>query len=67
MNAEDVVKTLTDLFMIRGVPGYIRSDNGGEFIAAAIRRVAKITERVQPSSAALVTGIHAARDVRGAT
>jgi transposase InsO family protein len=41
--AEDVVETLTDLFMIRGVPKHIRSDNGGEFIAAAIQRVAEIT------------------------
>jgi putative transposase len=43
IGAEDVVETLTDLFMIRGVPKHIRSDNGGEFIAAAIRRVAEIT------------------------
>lgn len=34
---------LTELFLIRGVPVHIRSDNGGEFIAAAIRRVAEIT------------------------
>lgn len=43
ITAADVVEVLTELFMIRGVPTHIRSDNGGEFIAAAIRRVAKIT------------------------
>jgi transposase InsO family protein len=41
--AAGVVETLTELFMIRGVPRHIRSDNGGEFIAAAIRRVAELT------------------------
>lgn len=39
----DVVNVLTDLFMIRGVPGHIRSDNGPEFVAAAIERLAEIT------------------------
>jgi len=34
---------LTELFMIRGVPVHIRSDNGGEFIAEAIRRLAAMT------------------------
>ena len=41
--AEGVVETLTDLFMIRGAPSHIRSDNGPEFIAAAIRRLADLT------------------------
>lgn len=43
MTAADVVNVLTDLFMLRGVPVHIRSDNGGEFIAEAIRRLAAIT------------------------
>ena len=34
----DVLDVLRDLFMIRGVPRHIRSDNGPEFIAKAIRR-----------------------------
>ena len=28
---------LADLFIARGVPAYIRSDNGGEFTAAAVK------------------------------
>jgi len=32
-----VVSVLEYLFMFRGVPGYIRSDNGSEFIAEAVK------------------------------
>jgi putative transposase len=35
--AEDVLDVLADLFVIRGVPKCIRSDNGPEFVARAIR------------------------------
>jgi len=38
MTSDDVLDVLTDLFAIRGVPKHIRSDNGPEFIARAIRR-----------------------------
>lgn len=38
MTAERVIDVLMDLFRIRGVPKHIRSDNGPEFIAQAIRR-----------------------------
>lgn len=38
MTAADVIDVLAQLFLIRGLPGHIRSDNGPEFIAAAIRR-----------------------------
>ena len=37
MNSTEVIDALTDLFILRGMPGYIRSDNGPEFIAAAVR------------------------------
>ncbi len=37
MDAEDVVSTLEYLFEIRGEPEHIRSDNGSEFIAEAVR------------------------------
>jgi transposase InsO family protein len=38
ITAEDVLDTLSELFAMRGVPTAIRSDNGPEFIATAIRR-----------------------------
>lgn len=38
ITAEGVVDVLTNLFLTRGVPQHIRSDNGPEFIAQAIRR-----------------------------
>lgn len=37
MNAKDVIDVLNELIQIRGVPKHIRSDNGPEFIAEAIR------------------------------
>ncbi len=43
MAAGDVAEILTGLFVSRGVPGHIRSDNGGEFIAGTIRRLAELT------------------------
>lgn len=38
ITAEKVIDVLAELFRIRGVPKHIRSDNGPEFIAKAIRR-----------------------------
>ena len=38
ITAEDVIDTLAELFAMRGVPRAIRSDNGPEFVAAAIQR-----------------------------
>jgi putative transposase len=37
LTAEDVVSTLEYLFEVRGVPDHIRSDNGPEFIAEAVK------------------------------
>ena len=37
MKSQDVLDVLRDLFVIRGVPRCIRSDNGPEFVAKAIR------------------------------
>ena len=37
LNSHDVIDVLSDLFILRGVPGHIRSDNGPEFIAKAVR------------------------------
>ena len=38
IKAEDALDVLRELFVIRGVPGHLRSDNGPEFIAKAIRK-----------------------------
>jgi putative transposase len=37
MNHQDVLDRLAELFVDRGVPEYIRSDNGAEFTARAVR------------------------------
>ena len=37
LNSEDVLATLFDLFIECGLPEYIRSDNGSEFTAKAVR------------------------------
>ncbi len=37
LNSTDVVDALTDPFILRGVPDDIRSDNGPEFVAEAVR------------------------------
>ena len=37
LNSTDVLDVLTDLFIVRGVPAFIRSDNGPEFVAQAVR------------------------------
>ena len=36
-NSTDVIDALTDLFILRGAPCFIRSDNGPEFVALAVR------------------------------
>ncbi len=38
LNSEHVLARLAELFVRRGVPAYIRSDNGPEFTAKALRR-----------------------------
>jgi aspartate/methionine/tyrosine aminotransferase len=37
LNSADVIDVLSDLFILRGVPAHIRSDNGPEFIAKAVQ------------------------------
>src|SRR5918993_1440835 len=37
LKATDVVDVLPDLFLLRGVPGHVRSDNGPEFVAKAVQ------------------------------
>ena len=54
LNSVDVVDALTDLFILRGPPEYIRSDNGAEFIAkkvcAWIGAVGAKTAFIEPGS-----------------
>ena len=38
LKAIDVIDVLSDLFILRGVPGHIRSDNGPEFVAKAVQQ-----------------------------
>jgi putative transposase len=38
LNSQDVIDELFKLFIFRGIPDYIRSDNGGELTAKAVRR-----------------------------
>jgi transposase InsO family protein len=37
LNSTDVIDALSDLFILRDVPGHVHSDNGPEFIAKAVR------------------------------
>src|SRR5919205_3345087 len=38
LKAADVIDVLSDLFILRGVPAHIRSDNGPEFVAKRVQR-----------------------------
>ena len=54
LKSEDVLERLSDLFVRRGVPAYIRSDNGSEFTATKVRqwleRVGVHTLFIEPGS-----------------
>ena len=54
LSSTDVIDVLTDLFILRGLPAYIRSDNGPEFVAEAVRRwiaaVGARTAFIEPGS-----------------
>jgi putative transposase len=36
LSSADVIDTLADLFILRGIPAHVRSDRGPEFVAAAV-------------------------------
>jgi transposase InsO family protein len=38
LKAADVIDVLSDLFILRGVPAHLRSDNGPEFVAKEVQR-----------------------------
>ena len=54
LKATDVIDVLSDLFILRGVPGHVRSDNGPEFVAKAVREwiaaVGAKTAFIEPGS-----------------
>ena len=54
LNSIDVIDVLSDLFILRGVPGHVRSDNGPEFVAKAVRgwiaAVGAKTAYIEPGS-----------------
>ena len=54
LNSVDVIDALTDLFILRGPPAYVRSDNGPEFVAQAVRdwiaAVGAKTAYIEPGS-----------------
>ena len=54
LNSTDVIDVLTDLFILREVPAYIRSENGPEFVARVVRdrinAVGAKTAYIEPGS-----------------
>jgi len=54
LKAIDVIDVLSDLFILHGVPGHIRSDNGPEFVAKAVQdwiaAVGAKTAYIEPGS-----------------
>ena len=54
LNATDVIESLSDLMILRGPPAHLRSDNGPEFIATAVREwiaaVGTKTAYIEPGS-----------------
>ena len=54
LNSVDVIDVLTDLFILRGPPAFIHSDNGPEFVAEAVRdwisAVGAKTAYIEPGS-----------------
>jgi len=54
LKATDVIDVQSDLFILRGVPSHVRSDNGPEFVAQAvqdwIRAVGAKTAYIAPGS-----------------
>jgi len=54
LNSIDVIEVLADLFILHGIPAYIRSDNGPEFVAEAVQlwinAVGAKTAYIEPGS-----------------
>jgi transposase InsO family protein len=56
LGSVDVVDVLSDLFILRGVPGHIRSDNGPEFVAKAVRGGSPRSAPRRPTSSPAARG-----------
>jgi len=53
LNSGNVIDVLSDLFILRGIPSFIRSDNGPEFVAQAVQDWIKAPSRqIAPQSPA---------------
>lgn len=54
LNSMDVIEALAELFLLKGIPEHIRSDNGAEFTAKAVRewlaRLGVKTLYIEPGS-----------------
>jgi len=54
LKSTDVIDVLSDLFILRGVPDHVRSDNGPEFVGKAVREwitaVGARTAFIEPGS-----------------
>lgn len=54
LNSNSVIDALSDLFILRGIASFIRSDNGPEFVAQAdqdwIKAVGAKTAYIEPGS-----------------
>ena len=54
LNSINEIDALTDLFILRGAPAFIRSDNGPEFVAQSVRdliaAVGTKTAYIEPGS-----------------
>ena len=54
LSSTDVIDLLIDLFILRGIPAWVRSDNGPEFVAEAVRQwiaaVGTRTAFIEPGS-----------------
>lgn len=54
INSDDVLHTLSDLFILKGIPDHIRSDNGSEFTAKILKewlyRLGVNTAFIEPGS-----------------
>jgi hypothetical protein len=56
LKAIDVIDVLSDLFILRGVPAHIRSDNGQEFVAKAVQEWIAVVGAKPPTSSGAARG-----------